>query len=40
MRKVFLLLVLTVISCKKEEIKPNGTHASLESKQEQLINKK
>ena len=42
MKKVLLVLGLglAVLSCQKEEIKPVGTHAPIESQQEQLIKKK
>ena len=42
MRKVLLVLGLglAALSCQKEDIKPLGTHAPIESQQEQLINKK
>ena len=39
MKKVLLVLGLglAMLSCEKEEIKPNGTHAPIETQQEQLI---
>ena len=42
MKKIIALLAIATIlmSCQKEEIKPNGTHGPKDSRQEQLINKR
>ena len=42
MKKLVLVLGLglAALSCKKEDIKPVGTHSPIESQHEQLINKK
>ena len=39
MNRILFITTLLLMSCEKEEIKPNGTHPPLDTRQEQLVNK-